>query len=424
MKRTPYLIIGNSAAALGAVRGIRSADCDGQITVVGKTTDHNYSLPLVPYWLKGKVSDEQMSPVASDYFERNRAEFVLGAEIVRIDTEERTAVTADGSSLLFDKALIATGGRPIVPETPDVTGVEGVFTFTAWEAARCVKQFIAQHEVRRAIVVGGGFIGVQVAEALTALGVQTTVVELADRILSTAFDNEASEMIRAALERNGIAVRCGTAVEAVHCESGRISAATLRNGQSEPCDLLLFAIGVIPDTSLADGSDIAVNRGICVDERFQTSVPGIYAAGDVAEGRDRLTERPRVIPLLGNARRQGFAAGCNMAGRERNSTGGVAMNSVRLCGLPCIAVGLASPEDEGHEIIVAKDSVSSTYRKLVLKDNRIVGAAMIGDTSRAGVITRLIWEGIDVAAVKHVILTDEFTMDLLPLEYWQGLGPA
>lgn len=419
MHETPYLLIGGSSAALSAIRGIRSVDPDRRITLVSRERDIFYSRPLLPYWLKGRVSDDRMSPVAPGFCEANRVKPITGVEVVRLSTETRTAHLADGSVLAFEKALIASGGRPIVPAGLDVEGVEGACTFSTWDDARRVKALIERGGVRQAVVVGGGFTGIKTAEALAALGIGCTVIEMAGRILGAALDATASSMAQAWLEKSGASVRCGAAVASVQSEAGHVCGVTLRDASVVQCQLLLVAIGMAPDPRLAHGSAIACERGILVDDRLETSVPGIFAAGDVAQARERLTGDCRSVPTLSNARRQGWVAGVNMAGGEALFEGGVAMNSIEVGGLPCISIGRASAPDDAGETLTAHDAKRGTYRRLVLQGDRLIGAILVGSIGAAGILGHLIREGISVAACRHRLLDDEIPLDRLPPAYWE-----
>lgn len=424
MDPIPYLIIGNSAAALAGVQGIRSVDRETPITAVSKSRDPNHSVPLLPYWLKGRTSDERMSRVAGDYYEKHGVETRHGVEIVRVDTGQRAAIAVDGTALPFEKALIAVGGYPFVPTELDLFHIEGMSTFTTWDDARRVKAWAERPETRKAVIVGGGFIGVEVAEVLDLMGLDVMIVERGDHILNVALDDRASSIVQRAFEREGVTIRCAMAVESVHHERGRVTGVSLADGTSQPCDMLIVAIGVRANTALVADTDIKTNRGICVDEHLQTSVPGIYAAGDVAEGLERLSRTERPIALLTTARQQGFVAGCNMAGQERSLDGTVAVNSVSICGLPCITAGLATLDDEGCEIVVDEDAERSIYKKLVVQRNKLVACTMVGDTDRMGIATHLIREGIDVSACKRHLLSEDFTLDLLPPAYWQSCTNA
>ncbi|HUV39908.1 MAG TPA: FAD-dependent oxidoreductase, partial [Planctomycetota bacterium] len=289
-----------------------------------------------------------------------------------------------------------------------------------------VRGWINGSNVQHAVVVGGGLIGLKAVEALVELGIKTTVVELADRILSATFDRTASDLALRFLERAGVHVHCGTTVSEVTCTGDRVVSAKLANGRELVCDLLIYAIGVVPDLAVTAGTGIAVDRGILVNRHQETSVAGIYAAGDVAQALDLLTGRSRPIPILPNACRQGYVAGACMAGRDVTYPGSVAMNAVDILGLPTISVGITTPEGDDCEVLTSGDEEAGTYRKLVLRDNRIIGAIYVGEIDRAGITTGLIRGKVDVSDFRELLLSRDFGVLSLPLEYRKhivsGLG--
>ena len=415
-KNERCVIIGNSVAALGCVRGIREVDDNRSITLLAMEPHHTYSKPLITYLLGGVVDEGRMPIRPVDYYEKNGVCALFGTEATGLDTKSREVVTADGRRLPFDQLLIATGGKPIVPG--NVSGVEaqGVFTFTTLDDARNIKAYIEANNVRKAVVVGGGLIGLKSVEALTALKIDTTLVELADRILSVTFDDKASAMARASLERAGVTVLCGTTVTQVGHRNGKVASVILRDGASVDASMIIFAIGVSPNLDVVRDTPIEVDRGILVDDRMQTNVPGVYAAGDVAQARDLLTGERRLIPILPTASRQGIVAGRNMAGEAREYDGGLAMNAVDICGLPTISVGRTNPSSDDCEVLIGNGGDDS-YKKIVICDNRIVGAIFIGQIDRAGIITGLIKNRVDVSGFKDLLLMRDFGLISLPAEY-------
>lgn len=417
MNTAPYLIIGNSAAAVAGVAGIRAVDTEAPVTLIAREREHTYSRPLISYLLGGKVDDDRMTYRGEDFYAKNAVTPVLGTEVARVHPAAGEVETADGRRMGYDKLLIATGGRPIVP--PDLPGVDadGVFTFTTWEDARNIREWIEREGVESAVVIGGGLIGLKSVEALVALGLKTTLVELADRILSATFDQTASDLAQASLQDAGVNVRCGNTVAAIETDGGKVTGATLRDGARIDCKLVIVAIGVRPDTRIVEGTEVETDRGILVDDHMATGVPGIYAAGDVAQARNLLTGRRQCIAILPNAYRQGLIAGACMAGRCRAYEGAFAMNAVDICGLPTISVGRVEPDDEGCEVLKDLDAGAREYRKIVLKDNRIVGAIFVGRIDRAGIVTGLVREKVDVSSFKELLLTEAFGLISLPAEY-------
>jgi NAD(P)H-nitrite reductase large subunit len=421
-----YLIVGNSAGAVGAIEAIRAIDADGLITLVAAEGEHTYSRPLISYLLAGKVDASDMDYRPSDFYEQHRVETILGDAVTAVDPGARTVTTAAGRTLPYDRLLLATGGTPIVPPIAGADA-DGVFTFTTYDDARQMDALLDRESVRQAVVLGGGMIGLKAAEALIARGLKVTIVELADRLLANTFDLTASAMLVAALEARGAAVCLETTLDEVTISQGHVRGVRLSSGLELYCRIVVVAIGVQPNVALLEGSGIETGRGIVVDQRMQTSAADVYAAGDVAEAYDLLLRRKRPIPILPLAYRQGMIAGRNMAGAEEVYTGGMPMNAIEICDLPTISVGITHVTDgEGYEILARHDAEAGTYRKVVLKDNRLVGVILVGDIDRAGIVTGLIERREDVSAIKHLLLENEFGLLLLDPEYRKHMvsGPG
>lgn len=408
MPDSKYLIIGNSAAAVGAVEAIRQIDAQGTITILSREPEHAYSRPLISYLLGGKVDEAAMAYRPAGFYEKNRVKAMLRVTAQAIDTQAQTVTCDDGQAYGYDQLLIATGGRPIVPPM-DGADLDGVFTFTTWADARAIEAFIADHGVDKAVVIGAGLIGLKSVEALAARGLGVSVVELADRVLSITLDQTASDMAATALAQAGVELITNNTVQQIHGQDGRVSGVTLADGRQLDCGLVILAIGVLPDISLAQATGIETDRGIVVDQNMATSAPSVFAAGDVAQALEIISNQKRSIPIWPLAHDQGRVAGAAMAGGPAGYSGGLAMNAVEIGGLAFISAGLTAPEaDAGYEQASRLDRASQTYRKLVFKDGRLKGYVLVGAVERAGILTGLIRAGVEVAGLQDQMLADDF----------------
>ncbi|MCK4590771.1 MAG: FAD-dependent oxidoreductase, partial [Candidatus Latescibacteria bacterium] len=266
MKRddSKYLIIGNSVAAVAAVEAIRSQDQAGEITIVSDEPYSVYSRPLITYFLSGKVDEERMFYREGDFCQQNKVTALLGKRATALFTQEKKVLLEDSQELHFDCLLLATGGTPIIPQI-EGKKLRGVFTFTRWNDARQVRDFIQTQKVRRAIVVGGGLIGLKVTEALVELGVEVTVVELADRILGTTFDKEASELVKNYIKEFSVDVLVNNTIAEIKRENSAVCGVTLQDGTEIGTQLVVFAIGIKPNVALAKKAGIEVDRGVIVN---------------------------------------------------------------------------------------------------------------------------------------------------------------
>jgi len=415
-----YTIIGNSAAAIGAVEAIRSHDRRGEIVIVSREPYRAYSRPLITYLLAEEIGKACMFYRERDFYKRNRVRTFLEKEVETIQSGDQRLLLKGGETLDFEKLLIAVGGAPIVPQVKGIH-VRGVFTCITWDNAKEMKNYIKEYAVESVVIIGGGLIGLKAAEALLALGLRVTVVELMDRVLSATFDKKASEMVQRQLRSKGIHLITENTVEKIFGLNKRVEAVVLKDECRIDCQMVVFGIGVVPNIDLVKGTPIHFNKGIQVDGHMETSISGIYAAGDVVEIPDLLLETIRPIAIWPNAYRQGWIAGCNMAGIPKQYEGTFAMNSIDICGIPTISVGMTQASENGFEVLQQLDRKKETYKKIILRDGVIVGTIFVGDIDRAGIYTGLIREKINVNEFKDILLREDFGLISLPREYRKHL---
>jgi NAD(P)H-nitrite reductase large subunit len=417
---TEYLIIGNSAGGIAAAEAIREVDQNGKLAIVSEEPYFAYSRPLISEYLAGERSLDTMLLRPVDFYERNRIEPILGTSAARVDFSCKLVQLDDGRTLAWRKLLLATGGTPIVPKLKGGHR-KGVFTFTTLEDAENIRRAVEPQ--RKVVVIGGGLIGISLAQALVHRGVAVVMVELTGRLLATALDSEASRLVEEALRREQVEVILRqTAKEIVGRpeDARRVGGVILQDGRTMPCDGVVFAIGVAPRTELVVGSPVRVNRGIVVNRRMATSCRDVYACGDAAEAYDFVHKTNRLIPVWPNAVAGGRAAGYNMAGRPTRYEGSTGMNALNCFGLSAVAAGLVdSKDDPSCEVLADSSAGNGTYRKIVLKNNRIVGMVFVGDIERSGVVFGLMKDGTNVRRYKEALLSPNFGLGALPDDLWR-----
>ncbi len=423
-ERYDYVMVGNSTAAIAAIESLRRHDAEGTTAVISGEPYPAYCTPLISYLLAGKVTEKQINYRPADFYARLRVAPRLGHAVVQLRPVEKEVMLDDGSFVAYGRLLLACGGTPVVPNLPG-THLRGVFTFTRYADACKIRGYLNEAQVREATVIGGGMIGVKAAEALADLGLRATIVELQDRILAQALDEQGSAMARRALEKAGIRVLTSRGASALEGQEGRVKAVRLDTGALLPAQMVIIAIGVVPNAGLASAAGIAVNRGVLVDDHMRTSDPDIFAAGDVAEGYDALLGETRPVAIWPSAYLQGQVAGANMAGAEVAYDGSVAMNSIQICGLPTISVGLTAPA-AAEEVLEYQSPDGQNYRRIFLRDGRIIGAIFVGEIDRAGIITGLIRDRINVSEFKEKLIGRELGLLALPKEYRRHkvMGPG
>ncbi|CAM2057657.1 hypothetical protein DSUL_160061 [Desulfovibrionales bacterium] len=292
-------------------------------------------------------------------------------------------------------------------------GGEGIYSFTTLAHAYALIDICSR--INKALVIGGGFIGLKAAEGLHDRGVQVEVVELSSRVLSTTFDDIASSLVIKRLTDLGIGIHCNVSAKAIlRNTTGKVTGVLLSDGRELAAEAVVMAVGVVPDVSLAKSIGLTVRRGILVNEYLQTSNTTIFAAGDVAEGYDMLTYDECVMPIWPNAYRQGYCAGLNMVYPYQSFQGCLAMNAITFYGLPTISMGTVNPPAENdYKIISELNQQLSVYRKLVFRGDKLVGYVLVGDIDQAGLYTGFIHFQIPITDEVRIQLKDGRPSSLL-----------
>ncbi len=373
-----HIIIGNGTAAVGAIEGIRSMSSEDAITVVSRENHPVYSRPLISYYLEGKTDLERMLYRDADFYEKNGCEVIYGVSVEEIKPEAKEAVLSDGRHLPYDDICVAAGSSPFVPPMEGLESVEKKFGFMTLDDALSLEKAITSES--RVFIVGAGLIGLKCAEGIHGRVGSITVCDLADRVLSSILDAECAGIVQKHLEANGISFLLADSV--AKFEGNK---ATMKSGAEVEFDVLVLAVGVRANIGLLKAIGGTVNRGIVVDEHMATSVGGIYAAGDCAEGYDSSLGANRVLAILPNAYMQGRTAGINMAGGEAVFDKGIPMNSIGFFGLHIMSAGTY----DGEKKEIRKGEI---LKRFFVKDDRLLGYMLIGETERAGIYTALVRE--------------------------------
>ena len=373
-----YVIIGNSAAAVGCMEGIRKTDKKGDICVISDERYHTYSRPLISYLLCAKTDEERMKYRDNDFYADNKCEVRLGLRVTQIDARSKSITTSDGERIAYDKLLVATGSRAFVPPTEGYENVKDKFTFMSLDDAKALREVLGAD--KRVLIIGAGLIGLKCAEGISGQCKSITVVDMASRVLPNVLNEEAADIMRKHLNEKGIKIFTDTKVDKYEGQT-----ALLSNAQTTDFDILVTAVGVRPNTELLTEAGAKAQRGVVIDEYCKTSLEDIYAAGDVTQFHDVSSGTDKIMAIMPNAYLQGECAGVNMAGGCKEFTNAIPMNSTGLLGLHIITAGTY----EGDCYIrKTKDS----YKALFYKDDLLKGFILMGEVARAGIYTSLIRE--------------------------------
>jgi NAD(P)H-nitrite reductase large subunit len=399
-----HLIVGNGPAGVVAAETLRKHAPADTVTLLGNEPGPPYSRMAIPYLLMGNIEERgTWLRKDADHFERLGIALKTG-HARALDAPAREVVLESGEVLPWDRLLVATGSRPNQPPVPgiDLPGVHPCWTL---EDARAIMARAAKGS--RVLQMGAGFIGCIIMEALAARGVHLTVVEMGDRMVPRMMTPGAGGLIKAWCEQKGIRVITGDRLQSI-AQSGAALVATLQDGQRIEADLVISATGVSPNTAFLEGSGVACDHGVLVDERMETNVRGVYAAGDVSRAPEFDTGRKIAYAIQPTAVEQARIAALNMAGHSATAPGALAMNVLDTLGLVASSFGQwqGVPAAEGGESVEVRDDAAFRYLRLEFKGDRLIGATSLGLTDHVGVIRGLIQGRVALGEWKAKLIAD------------------
>ncbi|MEW5870705.1 MAG: FAD-dependent oxidoreductase [Chloroflexota bacterium] len=406
---TRIVIVGAGPAGVSAVETLRALDRQAQIAMLSAEPYPPYSPPaMADHFASGSWAHLWRE---ADWAEHMQVDYRSGVTVAAVEPgAKRLRLAQNGGVLEYDRLVIATGSRLYAP----LEGAElpGVYNFKSLSAAEALVGKVRRGEARRALIVGAGFIGMEIALLLCQLGVQVTQIEMLDQVMPAMLDAPTASFALQAMRQRGVEVRLNTRGQAFLGE-GRAEGVLLESGEVLQADLYIAATGVRPNLELLQGSGIEHRWGITVDEYLRTSAAEVYAAGDVIESRERLSGEVAVHAIFPNAVEQGRVVGMNLAGLERPYEGAERLNSLKHLGVPVLAAGLK----QGDEVLQARHN--GGQRRLYLKDGRLVGYQLVGDIGAAGALRTLLTRQEDVRRFKDRLLQASFGQGTLA---WSALA--
>jgi NADPH-dependent 2,4-dienoyl-CoA reductase/sulfur reductase-like enzyme len=395
-----HVILGAGPAGVIAAETLRKHNAVDEIVIVGDEREAPYSRMAIPYLLIGHIG-EPGTHLRHDaqHFQKLRID-IRRARATGVDTARRSVALDDGTALGFDTLLIATGSSPISPPIPgiDKPGVRACWTL---DDARAIAQRATQGA--RVLQMGAGFIGCIIMEALAARGVRLSVVEMGDRMVPRMMGPTAGGMIKDWCQAKGVTVYTGTRVEAI--EGDAPLSVRLSDGSRIEADLVISATGVRPSIGFLETSGITCLLGVLTDERMQTNVPGIYAAGDCAEALDLISGKLIVSAIQPNAADQAYVAAMNMAGRPARLKGVTQINVLDTLGLISTSFGDWQGVPGGQHVELT-DRAAGRHLSLQFKDDVLIGCNSIGWTEHVGVMRGLVEGQVHLGAWKDKLLDD------------------
>lgn len=392
------LIVGNGMAGTLAAKTVRELDQEAGIEIFGEEKYAYYPRPNLIEFLAGRLPYEKLFAFPEGWSARQRIGLHFGERVARIRPDERTVETGTGETFPYDVLLLASGARAAVPPLTG-SGLKGVFVLRNLDDALAILDHLRTHS--HVAVLGGGLLGLEIARAIRGRGAEVRVVEFFDRLLPRQLDPAAAGMLKQQIEKTGISVRVGVVSREI-LGAAEVRGIRFESGDEVEADLVVIAAGIKPELALAKDAGLTVERGIVVDDRLRTSRPEIFAAGDVAE------HQGRVYGIIPASFEQARAAAHNMLGMDMPYAGTVPSTTLKVAGLYVTSVGEVNPEAGGHEVLVRSVPEDGLYKKIVLKEGRLVGAIWMGTKRGASEIGRLVALKKDVESRKGDLLEDTF----------------
>jgi NADPH-dependent 2,4-dienoyl-CoA reductase/sulfur reductase-like enzyme len=395
-----HIILGNGPAGVVAAETLRRVAPADDILLIGNEDEPPYSRMAIPYLLEGNIDE------AGTYLRKTAGHFASlrieqrRGRVVAVNTEKQTILFEDGHFESYDRLLIATGSHPVRPPIPGIDLPEAQTCWTL-EDARAIAA--RAQPGSRVLQLGAGFIGCIIMEALVKRGVHLTVVEMGDRMVPRMMTPEAGGMIKRWVEKQGVNVVTKAGVDRIEKGQNSPLTVTLTTGDQLECDLLIVAAGVAPNVAFLEGTAVHVAKGILVDATMQTSVPGIYAAGDVAEAPDLFSGRHLVSAIQPNAVDQARIAALNMAGQPTEMKGVLAINVLDSMGMISSSFGEWQGV-EGGDGVERADEANGRYISLQFQGEVLVGATSVGLTEHVGALRGLIQGKTKLGAWKPKLL--------------------
>ncbi len=405
-----YVIVGAGIASVSAVDRIRALDPDGQITIVNNEPDPFYFRPALSFFFKGAISEKKLYGKPFRWADDSKVKIVNDV-VISINVAEKNVTLKSGALEPYDRLLVATGAQPIIPPWPGAE-LDGVFTYRTASCARMKKERIETGKVKKAIVVGGGILGIEMVENLHNMGVETTLLLRGCSILDILFDDEGAGVILKQMEQDNIRVLCETEIAGIVGTNGAVTSVKTNKGDTLPTDMVMVAVGVRADTALLEGSGIDVERGVLVNENLMTNIEDVYSAGDVAVIHANGTKIPCGTWL--RAATMGECAGENMAGAKKPFIEKVFFNASHAYKSIYAVVGKynATTDDGAMHVVIKSDDDS--YGKIVFKGEKVIGGVFIGDVSPVWKVYRAIETDASVNPGSSDILADlPYTPQLL-----------
>jgi NAD(P)H-nitrite reductase large subunit len=386
-----HLIIGGGTAGMNTMRTIREEESErSEITLV--SAEKPYSRMVLPYYLDRSIAESHVFTATAALLTQWGVKAHLGRRATGLDVKRNVCTLDDSTTIEYDDCMIATGSSAVRAPVPGADG-RAVHSFWTLEQARGVIAGITPGA--SVAMVGAGFISFTILNSILSLGARLTVVELAPRILPRMVDDAGAGLVEEWLTKHGVTIKTDVKLTSIDEVKGR-TRLKFSKGPDLVCDLVIMATGIRTNLDWLKGSGVAINQGVVVDDHLRSNVPNVYAAGDVAEGRDLVSGQPAVHAIEPTAQEHGRVIGANMAGKDVAYRGSLIINIVEVCDMDAASFG--AWDDAKAEAVSSLKKERWAYRKLLFTGDRLTGAIIIGPSKD-------IWSSNDVGMLKGLVQT-------------------
>ena len=414
-----HVILGAGPAGVIAAETIRKHAPHDEIVMIGDEPEAPYSRMAIPYLLMGNIGEAGTHlRHAGNHYARLNVNLLRG-RAVRLDCAAHKVALEDGSSVAYDRLLIATGSSPA---TPPIPGIAGAGVHSCWTLADARAIMALARPGTRVVQMGAGFIGCIIMEALATRGVKLTVVEMGDRMVPRMMGPAAGGMIKSWCQSKHVAVHTGARVDAIERDGSAVMKVRLSTGEVLEADLIISATGVRPNIGFLEHSPVRCLVGVLTDEHLQTTVPGIYAAGDCAEAFDKVSGKTIVSAIQPNAAEQARVAGLNMVGQRAELRGVTQINVLDTLGLISTSFGDWQGVPGGEHVELT-DRAAGRHLSLQFSGERLVGCNSVGWTEHVGAMRGLVEGQVRLAPGWKQRLLDDPTQ-LMPAYLASAQGQA
>jgi NAD(P)H-nitrite reductase large subunit len=427
---TRHVILGMGAAGIAAAETIRHHDKTSEIICVSGEPAGYYSRPGLAYYLSNELGERSLYPFTKTDF-KNKKLHIFQNTAVFINTEKREILFKDRKRIKYDKVLLALGAEAVKPK---ITGLnlDGIVYLDSMDQTQAMIK--KARWTKNAVVIGGGITALEIVEGLQARGVNVHFFLRGDQYWGRVLDKIESTIVLNRLEHEGVKIHTNTELDQIIEKRGKIKGVLTKDGRTIKAKIVAFAIGVRPRLDLAKASGLEVSRGVRVNEFMETSAPGVYAAGDVAEVYDPEVDEYVVDSLWYVARSQGVSAGMNMAGQRQPYQRRSPMNVTRLAGITTTIIGrigTGGAEDDltivrGEsetwqqmpDAVVCQNNFEINRLRVMLGENRILGAILMGDQSLSQPLEDLVANEVDVSPIRNELMANTENLGPTLLTYW------